>query len=135
MGTLANPLVEYAAAKAGLVRLTVTLGPPAAADGVRVNCVVPDWIATPATSAMLAAMTAEARAAAHVPDELTPPERIAGAVERFVRDDTLAGRVLVCWCDGPWALVAPGDRGYLRAEEVSPAWPDGAPSDRPAGAR
>ena len=34
---------EYGAAKAGLIRFTSTL---AGLDGVRVNCVVPDWIDT-----------------------------------------------------------------------------------------
>ena len=34
---------EYGAAKAGLIRFTSALG---AIDGIRVNCVVPDWVAT-----------------------------------------------------------------------------------------
>ena len=35
---------EYAAAKAGLIRFTSTLTDPG--SGVRVNCLVPDWVAT-----------------------------------------------------------------------------------------
>jgi NAD(P)-dependent dehydrogenase (short-subunit alcohol dehydrogenase family) len=45
---------EYAAAKAGLIRFTATL---AQLDGVRVNCVVPDWILTERAQAELARMT------------------------------------------------------------------------------
>jgi NAD(P)-dependent dehydrogenase (short-subunit alcohol dehydrogenase family) len=37
---------EYAAAKAGLIRLTATLAPLAETQNVRVNCVVPHWIET-----------------------------------------------------------------------------------------
>lgn len=114
LGTLPNPLVEYAVAKAGLIRLTAVLEPLAARDGIRVNCVVPDWIATPSSVAMAAALSPEERARRHVPDEMTPPEAIAREVARFVTDDSLAGRVLVCWSGMPWALVAPGDVGYAR---------------------
>jgi NAD(P)-dependent dehydrogenase (short-subunit alcohol dehydrogenase family) len=134
LGTLSNALIEYAAAKAGLIRLTAVLRPLAAGHGIRVNCVVPDWIATPETSASVAAMEPEERVQAHVPEVLIPPEHIAGAVVRLVRDDAMAGRVLVCWCDGPWALVETGDRGYERAVRVSPGL-DSAPSGRPEADR
>jgi len=133
LGTLPNRSVEYAVAKAGLIRLTAVLEPLAARDGVRVNCVVPDWIVTPSTTAYAATLTAAERARAHVPDRMTPPDEIAGAVARFVRDDSLAGRVLVCWCGMPWALVAPGDVGYARWE-VSPVPTASAPTDPHAGA-
>jgi hypothetical protein len=49
---------------------------------------------------------------------MTPPEQIAGQVVRFVVDDSLTGRVLVCWCEAPWALVVPDDVGYGRFEVV-----------------
>jgi NAD(P)-dependent dehydrogenase (short-subunit alcohol dehydrogenase family) len=133
MGTLDNGLCEYAAAKAGLIRLSVVLGRLAASDRVRVNCVVPDWIRSPAAASRVESLPPAERA--RVPARLTPPEDIAGAVVRFVADDSLAGRVLVCWCDGPWALVAPGDRGYAAFDAfVTPQPPAPAPSAPPAGA-
>ena len=90
-------------------------------------------LAGQASIAYAATLNPAERVREHIPDRMTPPEEIAGAVVRLVRDDSLAGRVLVCWCDGPWALVALGDRGYAR-EEFSPAPPAAAPSDRHGGA-
>jgi NAD(P)-dependent dehydrogenase (short-subunit alcohol dehydrogenase family) len=135
MGTLPNGQTDYAVAKAGLIRLTAVLEPLAARDGVRVNCVVPDWIRTVETAAYSASLDPDERARLHVadPDRMNSPDEIAGAVAHFVRDDSMAGRVLVCWCGMPWVLVAPGDVGYARSE-VSPVQPAAAPSGPPGGA-
>lgn len=86
---------EYAAAKAGLIRLTATLAPLADRANVRVNCIIPNWIGTDEVKAEIAAMSPEERA--EVPGVLTPPEEIADAVARFVADETMAGRVLLWW--------------------------------------
>jgi NAD(P)-dependent dehydrogenase (short-subunit alcohol dehydrogenase family) len=94
---------EYAAAKAGLVRLTATLAPLAETANIRVNCIVPNWIGTPEVRAEIPLLGAEERA--EVPDELIPPEDIADAVLRFVEDDSQAGRVLLVWNDEPAFLV------------------------------
>jgi NAD(P)-dependent dehydrogenase (short-subunit alcohol dehydrogenase family) len=80
---------EYGAAKAGLIRFTAALG---GARGVRVGCVVPDWIRTERAEAELAAMTAEERAAAPEPIAL---EVLTDAVVALIRDDESAGRVVV----------------------------------------
>jgi NAD(P)-dependent dehydrogenase (short-subunit alcohol dehydrogenase family) len=85
---------EYGAAKAGLIRFTSTLGPLRERMGVRVNCVVPDWIATERAREELARMTPEERAAAPEP---LPLELVTGAVVELLRDDALAGRVMVLW--------------------------------------
>jgi len=132
LGTLANRFCDYAAAKAGLIRLSVTLAPLAERAGVRVNCVVPDWIWSEAAAAHLAALPPDDPG--HRPARLTPPEDIAGAVARLVRDDSLAGRVLVCWCDHPWALVGDGDLGYRDSEVMPVPPPAPAPTAHPGGA-
>ena len=83
---------EYGAGKAGLIRFTVTLSSLRERMGIRVNCIVPDWIATERAQAELAAMSADERAAMPTP---VPMHAVAGEVVRLVRDDELAGRVLV----------------------------------------
>jgi NAD(P)-dependent dehydrogenase (short-subunit alcohol dehydrogenase family) len=75
---------EYGAAKAGLIRFTSAVG---AIDGVRVNCIVPDWVATER-------VTAEERATTPPP---IPLATVAAGVIRLIRDDSLAGRALLLW--------------------------------------
>jgi NAD(P)-dependent dehydrogenase (short-subunit alcohol dehydrogenase family) len=93
---------EYGAAKAGLIRFTSTLGPLRERMGVRVNCVVPDWIATDRALEELARMTDEERAVAPEP---LPLELVTGAVVELLRDDALAGRVMVLWGGEPPRLL------------------------------
>jgi NAD(P)-dependent dehydrogenase (short-subunit alcohol dehydrogenase family) len=73
---------EYGAAKAGLIRFTSTLG---ALELVRVNCLIPDWVATER-------VTAEERASTPPP---VPLAAVAGGVLELIRDDSLAGRSLL----------------------------------------
>jgi len=77
---------EYGAANAGLIRFTSAVG---AIEGVRVNCVVPDWVATER-------VTARERATTPPP---IPLATVVAAVIRLIRDDSLAGRALVLWRD------------------------------------
>jgi NAD(P)-dependent dehydrogenase (short-subunit alcohol dehydrogenase family) len=75
---------EYGAAKAGLIRFTSALG---GLEGARVNCIVPDWVATERVS--------EAERATTPPP--IPLAEVVAAVLGLIRDDTLAGRALVLW--------------------------------------
>ncbi|HWD82008.1 MAG TPA: SDR family NAD(P)-dependent oxidoreductase [Kribbella sp.] len=81
---------EYSAAKAALIRLTATLAPLRASHGVRVNCVVPDWVATPRGVRERDALPASSRGPA-----LVPLSAVTDTVVRFVSDETLAGRVVL----------------------------------------
>lgn len=86
---------EYAAAKAGVVRLTAALE-SLAVEGIRVNAICPDYVDTPAVRRELEQLTQDERAA--VP-ELVSPDAIAGGVLDLIRDDSLAGRVLVWFAE------------------------------------
>ena len=83
---------EYGAAKAGLIRFTACMAYAREATRVRVNCVVPDWIATERAHGELAAMTPEQREA-EAP--LVEPAALADAVVELVRDESLAGCVML----------------------------------------
>jgi NAD(P)-dependent dehydrogenase (short-subunit alcohol dehydrogenase family) len=99
-----HPSPEYAAAKAGLIRFTSSLTDLRERMGVRVNCVVPDWIATERALAELARMTPAEREAAPIP---RPPGEIAETVVAFIRDEDHSGRVTVMWPGEPPRLLDP----------------------------
>jgi NAD(P)-dependent dehydrogenase (short-subunit alcohol dehydrogenase family) len=99
-GLAPHPSPEYAAAKAGLIRFTAALVTP---PGVRVNCVVPDWILTERAERELAVMNPEERAAAPVP---IPMEDVAAAVIELIRDDTRSGRVVLLRGGEPERLLS-----------------------------
>jgi NAD(P)-dependent dehydrogenase (short-subunit alcohol dehydrogenase family) len=102
-------LPEYGAAKAGVVRLTASLGNLKERMGIRVNCICPGWVDTPASRRSRAEMTPEERQ--FLPPVILSPEEIAEAVVMFVEDETMAGRVMI-WQEGePWRIV-PLDAPY-----------------------
>ena len=106
----------YDVAKAGVIRLTTTLARLRDSDGIRVNCLVPDWVATPEVKAYWDTLTPEQRTNQGVPDTLTTLDEIADAMMRLITDDTLAGRVMVCWSGKPPGLIPAGDPGYVALE-------------------
>ncbi len=81
---------EYSASKAGLIRFTATLAPLRESHQVRVNCVVPDWVATERGIAEREALVAEERG-----PTLIPLRTLTDAVVRLIEDDALAGRVIL----------------------------------------
>jgi NAD(P)-dependent dehydrogenase (short-subunit alcohol dehydrogenase family) len=89
---------EYAAAKAGLIRFTATLAPLRERMNIRVNCVIPHWIAPERVREEIAAMSPEEQAKVPV---LLQPDEVADAVVELIRGDELAGRVMVMWCEEP----------------------------------
>ena len=90
LGTEPYAGVEYAVAKAGVIRLTTALG---ALRGVRVNCVCPHTVAT---EGVLRAL--ETRSLADIappPATLLGLDDVVAGVLRLIEDDSLSGRVLV----------------------------------------
>ena len=106
LGLDPHPAPEYAAAKAAVIRLTACLA-PLRERGVRVNCVVPYTVATPAVRATIADLTAHGR---ELPlplrGVLLEPEDVADAVVALLMDDSAAGRVVVLRGGGPPELLA-----------------------------
>jgi NAD(P)-dependent dehydrogenase (short-subunit alcohol dehydrogenase family) len=98
-----HPSPDYAATKAALARFSAALAPLGERLGIRVNCVCPDWVDTPMSRRSRSRMTPEEEAAA-VPPGILAPEEIADAAVEMIRDDSLAGRVMACWCDQPRSL-------------------------------
>ena len=106
---------EYAAAKAGVLRLTAVLDKLKESHNVRVNCICPDWVATERVRAYLAELTPHEQTALPVPPPpvLVEPDDLAQAVVHFVDDDTLAGRIKVFWGGEPGRLLPNDGRDDL----------------------
>jgi len=98
-----HPAPDYAATKAGVARFSAALAPLSDQAGIRVNCICPDWVDTPMSRRSRSRMSPEEEAAT-VPPGILPPEEIADAAVQLIRDDSLAGRVMACWCDQPRSL-------------------------------
>jgi NAD(P)-dependent dehydrogenase (short-subunit alcohol dehydrogenase family) len=107
----------YQAAKAGIIRMTPTLACLREQENIRVNCLVPHWIATEELTAFVAGATPEQRQEWNVPDVLIPTEEIADAVAELATNESLAGRVMICRGGQPWRLIPVGDPGYAALDE------------------
>jgi len=104
---------EYAVAKAGVMRLTTALGHLGEEAGIRVNCVCPGYVETPAVRRTLEEMPVEKQKSLSFPppDVLIQPDEIADIVLEFIGDGTLAGRVMI-WPDGEQRRLTPVDASH-----------------------
>ena len=108
----------YDVAKVGVLRLTTGLAASAAKDGIRVNCLAPGWIASDGPRQYWESLTPAERAERGVPARLLQTGEIADMVVRLATDQSLNGRVVVWWSEGPPRLITWGDRGYREAAEL-----------------
>jgi NAD(P)-dependent dehydrogenase (short-subunit alcohol dehydrogenase family) len=107
----------YDAAKAAVLHLTEGLR-FLSAGGIRVNCVIPHWIASPGPKEYYDSLTPEQREELGVPAVLISLEEIADAVVRLATDENLAGRAMVVWGGRPNGLLPLGDPGYVFLEPL-----------------
>jgi NAD(P)-dependent dehydrogenase (short-subunit alcohol dehydrogenase family) len=102
LGTTSHDCPEYAVAKAGVIRFTACLAPWRESIGVRANCICPGLVDTPSSRRSQERLTPEQRA--ELPPALTPAD-MGDAAMRFLADDTLAGRIMVCQGGEPSRLL------------------------------
>ena len=72
---------DYAASKGALISLTKSLSSELAAEGIRVNCVAPGWVATDMSAPALATDSGRAKIFGTIPlGRVGTPEEIAGPI-------------------------------------------------------
>lgn len=106
----------YDIAKIAVIRLTTTLAGLCTTANIRVNCLVPDWVATPEVKSYYDALTPEQKSDPRIPPRLTTLEEIVQAAIDLIANPSLAGRVLVCWSGQKPALIPVTDPGYSALE-------------------
>ncbi len=111
-----SPAPAYDAAKAAVMHLTAALARLREEYGIRVNCLVPDWVATEEVQSYWDALTPQQRKEQGVPEVLITRGEIAEAVVQLATDESLAGRVMVWWCGQPRRLISLRDPGYAALE-------------------
>jgi 3-oxoacyl-[acyl-carrier protein] reductase len=118
-GSKHSRMTPYDVAKIGVLRMTTTLSSLRDTDNIRVNCLIPHWIAVPEVKAYWDALTPEERSALGAPAKLIELDEVAQAVVRLIKDYNLAGRALILW-DGPRAeLISADDPGYGSVERYA----------------
>ncbi|HLJ47470.1 MAG TPA: SDR family oxidoreductase [Bryobacteraceae bacterium] len=113
------PWPAYDVGKMAQMRLATTLGCLRESDDIRVNCLVPAWIASPGPKEYWESLTPEQRRERGVPDTLLSLDEVAGAILRLATDEALYGRIMVWWNGEPPRLIAQGDRGFQALEDLS----------------
>jgi NAD(P)-dependent dehydrogenase (short-subunit alcohol dehydrogenase family) len=86
--------VAYAAAKAGIIGMTIVLARDLAASGIRANCVAPGTIGTRAWDAAPPGVREGLEAKVPFPRRLGHPEEFAALVEHLVTNRYLNGHVV-----------------------------------------
>ncbi len=111
-----SPWPAYDIAKAAIIRLTTTMAWLQEKERIRINCIVPAWIASEEVKEFGEALTPQQRKELGAPEVLLRLDEIADAVLELITNDNLAGRVMVLWNGEPRPLIAEGDPGYAKFE-------------------
>jgi NAD(P)-dependent dehydrogenase (short-subunit alcohol dehydrogenase family) len=106
----------YDVGKMAQMRLTTTLACLRDQENIRVNCLVPAWIASPGPKEYWESLTPEQRRERGVPDTLLSLDEVAGAILQLATDETLYGRIMLWWNGLPPQLISQGDQGYGELE-------------------
>jgi len=106
----------YDVGKMAQMRLTTTLGRLRESDNIRVNCLVPAWIASPGPKEYWESLTPEQRRERGVPETLLSLDEVADAILLLATDESLFGRIMVWWNGQPPRLIAAGDQGFGELE-------------------
>jgi NAD(P)-dependent dehydrogenase (short-subunit alcohol dehydrogenase family) len=107
-----SPWPAYDVGKMAQMRLTTTLGRLRDSDNIRVNCLVPAWIASPGPKEYWESLTPEQRRQRGVPETILSLDEVADAILRLATDETLFGRIMVWWNGQPPSLIVQGDQGF-----------------------
>lgn len=111
-----SPWPAYDVGKIAVMRLVTTLAFLRDEANIRVNCLVPSWVASPAPRQYWESLTPEQRRERGVPDTLISLDEIADAIHRLATDESLYGRIMVWWNGEPPRLIPVGDPGYRLLE-------------------
>ncbi len=106
------PWPAYDVGKMAQMRLTTTLRCLRERENIRVNCLVPAWIASPGPLEYWESLTPEQRRERAVPETLLSLEEVAGAILQLATDESLFGRIMVWWNGEPPRLIAENDPGF-----------------------
>lgn len=96
---------SYDTGKMAVMRLTTTLATLHDQDNIRVNCLVPSWVASPGPKEYWESLTPEQRKEHGVPETLIQLDEIADAILRLTTDESLFGRIMVWWNGEPPRLT------------------------------
>lgn len=109
-GSRTNSRIAHTATKGGVIAMTKQLAAEGAAHGIRVNCVSPGMIRTPATEGDLLAKNSPMRGiAASIPlGRIGEPEEVANCALFFASDEASYVTGANLMVDGGWSAVLPG---------------------------
>ncbi|MDP9024529.1 MAG: SDR family oxidoreductase [Candidatus Eremiobacteraeota bacterium] len=88
----------YDIAKLAVLRLSMRLA-FLRTENIRVNCIIPHWIAAPFLVDYVSNLTNDERRARNVPERLIPVDEIAREIYRLATDPELAGEAVI-WLHG-----------------------------------